>query len=147
MYIYVLSVIPLFIIMKQKIKILIPLILLTAMLIYCWTVFLSTDIIASWRHWVGIILYLITAVAFFRSLKLATFVLGAYLLLTTFNLLAVTPTIKTSWINIGPVSTPPVQLLSLGLFILYFVLNFDSMTEYYLDYKEAKQTVTQNRKY
>lgn len=125
--------------MKQKIQILIPLVLLAAMLINCWTVFLTTDLIPTWPHYIGIILYLLTVFVFFRNLRLATFLVGVYLLLATFNLLAFTPEIKTSWFNIGPVSTPPVQLLSLGLFILYFIVNFNAMIEYYLDYKEAKQ--------
>jgi hypothetical protein len=132
--------------MRQKIQILIPLVLLAAFQVYCWTIFWITDFVATWRHYVGIILYLITVVVFFKGLRLAAFIVGLYLILGTFNLLAITPEIKTSWINIGPLSTPPVQLLSLGLFILYFILNFNSLIEYYLDYKEAKQATIQNPK-
>jgi len=98
--------------MKQKIQILIPLTLVAALLIYCWTIFLSTDLIAVWRHYIGLILFMVTVVIFFRSLRLATFVTGIYLLLATFNLLAFTPEIKTSRLGIGPVSTPPVQLVA-----------------------------------
>lgn len=64
-------------------------------------------------------------------------------MLATFNLLAYTPAISTTrfGINIGSVqlATPPVQLLSLGIFVLYFILNLDSLINIYLDYKEARQ--------
>lgn len=125
--------------MKQKIRVLVPLAVIAAMLVYCWATFLTTDLIASWRHYAGIILYLLTVLVFFRNLRWATFIVGVYLLLATFSLLGFTPAIETSWVSIGPVSTPPVQLFSLGLFVFYFVLNLNAMIEYYLDYKEAKQ--------
>jgi hypothetical protein len=60
-------------------------------------------------------------------------------LLATFNGLAMTAEIGTSWLRIGPIETPPIQLLSLGLFILFFILNFDPLVDIFLDYKEAKQ--------
>jgi len=66
--------------------------------------------------------------------------LGAFVLLATFNLLAITPAITTSWMNFGSsgLHTPPVQLSSLGLFTLYFIMNFDSFINIQLNYKEAK---------
>lgn len=33
---------------------------------------------------------------------------------------------------------PDIQLSGLFVFVIYAVLNFDPLTEFYLDYKEAK---------
>ena len=123
---------------KKKIPVLIPLAILGGILIYCWTTFITTDLIGTWRHYIGITMYLIIVAMLFKSIKYSTILLGVYLLFATFSLLAITPAISTSWIRIGPVSTPPVQLLSLGIFILYAILNFNPLVDFYLDYKEAK---------
>jgi hypothetical protein len=87
-------------------------------------------------------------ILFFKDLCKAIIGLGVYLLLTTFNLVAITPAITTSWINFGSsgLTTPPVQLLSLGLFILYFIMNLDSLINIQLDYKKAKTLKIQKQK-
>jgi len=124
---------------KRKIFLLIPLVIAAGLLIYCWTIILSTDTLATWRHYVGFGLFLILAFLYFKNLKLTIVGTGIYLLLATFNVLSMTAEISTSWLRIGPVETPPIQLLSLGLFILFAILNFDILIDIYLDYKEAKQ--------
>ncbi|MFT3702140.1 MAG: hypothetical protein QM802_07210 [Agriterribacter sp.] len=123
---------------KQKIFLFIPLAIITGLLIYGWTIILSTDIVATWRHYVGLGLFLVLIFLYFQNFKWTIPGTGLYLLLATINLLSMTAEIKTSWITIGPVSTPPIQLLSLGLFVLFGFLNFTPLTEMYLDYKEAK---------
>jgi len=125
---------------KQKILRSIPLIIVAGLLIYCWTIILSTEILATWRHYVGLGLFVIIIFFYFKSFKLTAIGTGLYLLLATFNVLAMTAEIGTSWLRIGPVETPHIQLLSLGLFILFFIINFDPLVDMYLDYKEAKQT-------
>ncbi|WP_153798897.1 hypothetical protein [Foetidibacter luteolus] len=75
----------------------------------------------------------------FKRLKAARILLGVYLLLATFNIIAVTAIIRTNSISIGPVSTPPVQLLSLLLLVIYAILNTDCLIEEYLDYKEKNK--------
>jgi len=124
---------------RQKIFLSIPLAIMATFLIYCWTIILSTDILATWRHYVGLGLFLILILFYFISFKLTAIGTGLYLLLATINVLSMTAEISTSWVRIGPVETPPVQLLSLGLFILFAILNFDPLIDIYLDYKEAKQ--------
>lgn len=124
---------------RQIIFLSIPLAIMATFLIYCWTIILSTDILATWRHYVGLGLFLILIFFYFISFKLTAIGTGLYLLLATINVLSMTAEISTSWVRIGPVETPPVQLLSLGLFILFAILNFDPLIDIYLDYKEAKQ--------
>jgi hypothetical protein len=125
---------------KQKKRILIPIIITAAILIYCWTIILTTETLATWRHYLGIILFIPIAFLIFKNnLVVVTLLTGVYLLLATFNLMAITPGISTSWITIGPISTPPIQLISLGIFVLYFFLNMNSLIDIHLDYKEVKQ--------
>lgn len=108
------------------------------MLIYCWTIILTTEILATWRQYIGLFLFFILGILFLKNIVATIVGTGIYLLLATFNLLAMTPTITVSGIKIGPISTPPVQLISLLLFILYFCLNMDSLIDIYLDYKEDR---------
>lgn len=123
---------------KQKKLITISLALIAAILIYCWVRILTTDVLATWQHYLGLLLFLIVSIFYFVSLVKAVIATGFYLLLATFNVIALTAEVTVSGIAIGPVSTPPIQLLSLGLFIIYFTLNFDTMVNLYYDYKDAK---------
>lgn len=116
------------------------------MLIYCWGIILTTEILATWRQYIGLLLFFILAFLFLKNIVAAIISTGLYLLLATFNLLAMTPTITVSGIRIGAISTPPVQLISLGLFILYFCLNMDSLIDIYLDYKEASVVTVERKK-
>jgi hypothetical protein len=124
---------------RQKIFLSIPLVIAAGLLLYSWIIILSTDALATWRHYVGLALFLILTFFYFKSYKLAVVGTGIYFLLATFNVLSMTAKISTSWLRIGPVETPPVQLLSLGLFILFAILNIDTLIDIYLDYKEARQ--------
>lgn len=125
---------------KQKILIFTPLLSVAGLLLYCWTTFLLSETLATWKHYVGLLLFIPLVLLFFKSLPKVTIGLGIYLLLATFNLLAIMPAITTTWLNIGSsgLYTPPVQLSSLGLFILYFIMNLDSLINIHLDYKETK---------
>ena len=124
---------------KEKKLISLPLIIVAIILVYCWTIILTTEILATWSQYLGLTLFIVIVFSFFKyNIKIATLLTGVYLLLATFNLLAITAEIATSWLRIGPVSTPPIQLLSFAIFVLYFCLNMDPMIDRYLDYKEAK---------
>jgi cell division protein FtsW (lipid II flippase) len=125
---------------RQRFFLYIPLTIVVGLLIYCWTIIISTDVLATWRHYVGLGLFLFLMFFFIQSFKLAAIGTGFYLLLATFNVLSITAETSTSWLRIGPIETPPIQLLSLGIFILFAILNFDSLIDSYLDYKESKQS-------
>lgn len=130
---------------KQKKLILSPLIIIASILIYCWVTFITTAFGPTWRHYLGLVLFLLIAIYFFKNIIITTVGTGIYLLLATFNLLALTPSISTFGLRIGPITTPDIQGLSFGLFILYFVLNMDSLIDIYLGYKESKLKVKQNK--
>ena len=124
---------------KKKVLYLIPFLLVAGFLLYCWTTILAGKHLATWRHYVGLLLFVVIVLLFFSDFKKSVIGLGIFLLLATFNALAITPAITTSWFNIGGLSTPPVQLLSLGILALYFILNTDTLIDIRLDYKEAKE--------
>lgn len=126
---------------KKTILFLIPFLFVAGFLLYCWTTIFTTEILATWRHYVGLVLFAPIVILFFKDFKMAVIAMGFYLLLATFNLIAVTPSITTSWINIGSdgLQTPPVQLASLGILVLYFVLNMNTLIDIQLDYREARE--------
>jgi hypothetical protein len=123
---------------KQKIRIIIPLIVIAAFVIYTWCSIIFTDYAATWRHYIGLVGFLILVFLFFKSQVAVVIASAIFLLLATFNVLAITATITTSGITIMSISTPPIQLLSLGILILYFILNFNRLIDIYLDYKEGR---------
>jgi hypothetical protein len=107
-------------------------------MLYGWTVILTTDILATWRHYIGVVLFITLILLFFKSEKATILATGVFLLVATFNGLAMTAAIKTFYFGSSSNATPPIQMLSLGILILYFVLNLDSLIEMQLDYKERK---------
>jgi len=127
---------------KQAVLLLIPLGIVTCLLIYSWGTFLLTDMIPMWRHYVALGLFAVVVYLYFTDFKKAAVAASVYLLLATLNALSLTPVIKAYWIKFGngvsSVKTPPVSILSLMLLILFLVLNFDTLSDMYLDYKEAK---------
>ena len=124
---------------KQKIYFLIPFLIVTAILFCCWALIWSGEYLASWRHYTGLALYLLLLVLSYNNIKRATIALGIYLLLAVCNLLVITPAITTTVIGIGPVNTPPFQLMSLGIFTLYLILNLNTLLDMWLDYKKGRQ--------
>ena len=80
---------------------------------------------------------------FFKNFKKAILGTGLYLILGTCNLLALTPSVTTNsyGLKIGSLEvwTPTFQLLSFVLLLLFFFLNFDTITNIDLDYTEEKK--------
>ncbi len=131
---------------KEKKRVLIPLIITKVILAHCWTIILTAEILATWRHYLGLVLSLVLIFLLFKSVKATTVATGLYLLLATFNLIAFTPSIDTYGLRFSDsISTPPIQLLALGLFILYLFLNYDSLINISLDIEERKLKRTQER--
>ncbi len=137
---------------KEQILILIPLITIAGILIYTWTVIFFNDDIAAWQHYAGIILFSVLVFFFFKDYQKSIIATGISLILGVCNLFTLTPSV--SWVSyairIGSlkISTPSFQPLSLGLLVLYTILNFDNLVNIHLDYKEAQELKknTQNNK-
>lgn len=128
---------------KQQIRILLPLLIIAGFLVYTWSIILMNSISPFVQHYVALLLFIVLVYLFIRHFKLAVIGTGIYLLLGTFNLLTLTPSLVSHSYGFGPdpfkIMTPGIQLLSLGILVLYGILNFDQLTEMYLDYKEAKE--------
>lgn len=126
---------------KKKILLLIPLIIIAGLLIFCWTKILLTDIIVTWQHYMSLGLFAVLVFLYLKSLTKTVIETGLYLLLATFNALSMMPEINTSYFRTGLIETPHFQLLSLGLLMLFLILNSDTLVNMYLDNKEAKAHV------
>jgi hypothetical protein len=126
---------------KEKTLIYIPILMITTLLVYCWYTIITCNIIPEWQHYVGLLLFIPLVYLFFKNIRLCILSVGVFLLIATFNGLGFTPTINTFWLRIGPLQTPHVQLLSMFIFITYFILNLNTLTEMLLDYQEKKKQV------
>jgi hypothetical protein len=128
---------------KQKILLFIPLAIIGALLIYSWTIILFTDVEATWRHCLALVLFVGLIYLFFKNFKKTVLGTGLYLIFGTCNLLTLTPSVTTNsyGLRIGTLElwTPTFQLLSFGILLLYFILNFDTLINIRLDYIEARQ--------
>jgi hypothetical protein len=128
---------------KRKILFYIPLLITACILAYTWVLFIFINYISSITNYIGLILFIPVIYFLFKdkSCKKPLLALGVYLLLATFNLANITIFVKSSW-GIGifglDIPLPSLNGFSLLLFILYCVLNFGTLVELQLDYKESK---------
>jgi hypothetical protein len=128
---------------KQEKRFLISVVPVAGLLIYCWTIFLFTDVAATWRHYLALLCFSGLAFLFFKDVRKTILGTAVYLFMGTCNLLALTPTITISsyGVTIGSLKleTPTFQLLSFGLLLFFLTVNFDALVNIYLDYKESKE--------
>jgi hypothetical protein len=128
---------------KQRILILIPVAIIAILIAYSWAIILFTDVYANWRHHVALILFIPVLFFFFKNDKITVFTAIAYLLIGTANMLSLTPTVRTNSFGVGigslKIETPSFQLVSFGVLVVLLILNFDTLTNFYLDYKDAKK--------
>ena len=124
---------------KQKNLALIPLLIVSGLLIYTWSIIIFTDIVATWRHYVGLLLFLPLPYLQIKKFEAGLWATGSYFIVGTCNLFSLTPDITTHsyGINIGTLelSTPAFQLLPFGLLIIYSIVNFDSFVNIYVEHK------------
>ena len=128
---------------KRKILFYIPLLITACILANTWATFIFTGVYAHITNYIGLILFIPVIYFLFKdkSCKKPLLVLGIYLLLAMFNLANITIFVKSSWgISIFglDIPLPSLNAFSLLLFILYCVLNFSTLVELQLDYKESK---------
>src|SRR6478609_5008293 len=123
---------------KKRIQIFIPPFIIAGLIVYCWIKILSTDVVATWQHYLALGLFIVLVVFLVKSFKTAVVATGLYLMLATFAVLSLTPEVNTSWLTIVLIDTPHINILSFGLLILFLILNFDKLIDIYLDYKETK---------
>lgn len=124
---------------KQKVFALVPLIITAGLLSYTWSIIIFTEIEATWKHYIALLLFLILPYLQFRNFKWGLFATGIYFILGTCNLFSLTPSNLTNsyYIRLGSLdlSTPSFQPLSFGLLMLYLIVNLKTFFMIYLDYK------------
>lgn len=130
--------------MKKKILFFIPFGIVSIILFYSWFIFIMTDNIVVFANYLGLFFFI--PIAYFlsnnKTFKKATVLFGIYLVLATINLFSFLPYVMTSSFGISlgsfKIWTPQLNGFALIILILYGILNFDTLTDIYLDYKEAK---------
>jgi len=125
---------------RQKFLLLIPIISIAGLLIYTWIVLFQPTRIPTWRHYLALGLFIPILSASFKGYTTAVIVTGVYLLLATFNVIVLTPDITTNYLRVGIFKTPEFQLVAFVLFILYSVLNLDTLIDIYLDLKGVQKS-------
>ena len=128
---------------RRKILILIPLICIALLLAYTWVLIVVADYAATWRHYIGLSLFLFLIYLFVKDLSKCIVATGIYLIIASFNLFALTPGVTSNSLSLtvsgASISTPSFSLLGIGLFIFYSILNMDSLINIRLDYREARE--------
>jgi hypothetical protein len=113
-----------------------PFLLVCGIMLYTWGEFLfAGNYLPRWQHWLALVLVAGNGVLYFLRYRTAVWVTGIILLLATVNLLSFFIVISAWWITIGGVSTPDIQPWSLLLLVIYGVVNFSTLTNWYLDRK------------
>jgi len=125
--------------MKKKIINGLPYCITAALLLYCWVNILVTDNAATLKHYAALILMLANGIVYFKSYKWAVLFTGVVLLLATVNLLSFYVATQTFWFGIAGVQMPEIQYWSLLLFVVYAVINYNLLVDWYLDYKESRK--------
>ena len=136
---------------KKKILLLIPLLLIAGLILYTWITVLTGDYVLVWRHYAGLVLFVPLIYLFTKNRRKTIFGTVIYLILGICNVLTLTPSIiwNSYGIHLGSanIETPSFQLLSFGLLILLCILNFDTLVDIYLDFKEMRQKTKNERKH
>lgn len=111
---------------KQKVLAFIPLVIAAGLLLYTWSIIIFTEIEATWKHYIALLLFLTLLYLQFKNFKLGLFATGIFLILGTCNLFNLTPSNLTNsyYIRLGSLEmwTPSFQPLSFGLLMLYLIL-------------------------
>ena len=109
---------------RQKLVAVLPFIVVCIIMLYTWIKFAANIYLPTGRHYVALALIIVNAFLYFARFRLAVLLTGVILVLATVNLLCIFAVIQTSWIRIGSVSTPDIQLWSLLILAVWFVLNY-----------------------
>lgn len=82
---------------------------------------------------------LANSILYIKSYKWAVLATGIILLLATFNLLTFYAATGTFGFSVAGVQMLEIQYWSLLLLVVYGVINYNLLVDWYLDYKEGKE--------
>lgn len=113
----------------KRVLSLLPFICICVATLICWYEIVINEYIATIRHIITPLLLLVNIGIYFFNFKKGLALTAFILLLASFGLIAITLEITehSLFIKIGSlkISTPPIHYLSLLLFIIFCVLNFE----------------------
>lgn len=124
--------------MSPKLRILIPLLMMAGCALTTVSLVLFQLNRPTWSLGIALLLLLSLFHYYFTWRKWCVVFTGIYLLLATFDVIAIGPDATAYFLRIGSVQLPYIQLVALGILIVYGLLNVDQLAEMYQDYKEAK---------
>lgn len=116
------------------------LVTILVLLVSQWITILNKNYVVKWHHITALVFFIPLPFLLFKNYKWAVIGTGIYLILGFLRLLTLTSGITTSTIRLLQVNLPGFNLLSLGLFVLFFLLHMDIIINLYLDHKERKRT-------
>lgn len=125
--------------MFKRILALLPVVILAVIAGYNLGLFSFGGYSMTLSHWVAFGLLGVNLCLYFFRFRPAVLATGVILLLATFNFISFYAETTVRSIGIGGVFTPGVQLSMLLLLILYVVVEFDLLVNWYLDLKEEKR--------
>jgi len=125
--------------MKKKITCIIPYLLTLIILTYYWINVIAGNSAPTVKHYLALELVLVNGILYVKKYTWAVLFTGAILLCATFNLLTFYIATQTAGMRIGSIQLPEIQYWSLLLLFCYGCINFNFLTDRYLDYKEAKE--------
>lgn len=126
--------------MKKRILLGITILIALGFVITGWINLFRNEATAQWQHFVTIVFLLIIIYFYFTNFTKTVILTGVFFLAGTFGLLSMTAGISTFYFRIGPIQSPPLNGLSIGLLLLYLILNLDTIIDMKLDYEEKKKT-------
>jgi hypothetical protein len=123
---------------RHRLRILIPFILSGLALIYCWTMLFINNYIPDWKHYASLFLFVILVIFLSRGFYRIVIPLGAYLILASLHIISLSYNKATFFFGPDVPYNPHFQLMSIGIFIVYIVLNLDGLIEMQLDRQERR---------
>lgn len=124
---------------KKKILLAIPLAIICGILVYSFILILRTNIIPVLQYYLAAGLFIGLICLFFTSFSKTVIATCIYLFLASINIIYLFPYRNESWFSILGFEMPHFQVTSFGIFILFCILNFDTVVNMYLDHKQKKQ--------
>jgi hypothetical protein len=92
----------------------------------------------SWKHYAALGGFVAISVTAWNKLQNILILLGVYLLLASFHIISLSYNQSVFGFGKNTTFNPSFQLMSLGIFVLYAILNVDVIIEWDLDRKERK---------
>ncbi|MGF7232791.1 hypothetical protein [Arachidicoccus sp.] len=127
---------------KKKFIQILPILILGGILIYTWFIIITTDYFATIKHQIGLGVFLAILAFYFLKFKYGIFFTGIYLLLASFNIIAIFPVIISSsyFVKVGgmEISTPPIQWKAVLLLILFLICTGRYLNNLYVGYKNKR---------